>query len=568
MIADNGVLSSFLREMSLLLELDGASPYRVRAYRKAAQFAAAHHRPLAALSLTELSQLPHIGSKMAAHIAELAQRGSFFELTALRAKLPPELVLLAQAHNMGPRRARELYLKLGVTSPGQLKQAALEGRLKTLPAFGEKLETAVLGGGVAFDEPSPRLLWWDAMMIARELVKSLSPARVDFCEIAGSLRRGEETTGNINLVCAGAVDGSLTSFFTSLPQVQTVVSVEKSSASVQLKAGLRCDLRVAPPELFGAALLQFTGSAEHTKQLCQRACGAGFELSENGLCSNGRVLAARTEEEIYARLGLQFIPPELRAADGEIEAAAAGLIPRLVEDADIKGDFHNHTVASDGHNTLEEMASAAKTSGWHWVALGDHTRSLGVARGLSAEEILAGQKHLAEMQSGFSGLRLFRSAEVEILRDGSLDFTDEELARIDVVAVSVHSFHKMPAEQMTERILRAVKNPHVDILSHPTGRLIGRRPPYVFDEEKVFSAAAKANTALEINGQPERQDLCALSAKRAHAAGAFIALSTDAHSTAQLGFMSQAVKVARRAGLTRDDILNCLSADEIVKRFK
>jgi DNA polymerase (family 10) len=561
---DNGAIAALLRETALLLELDGSSARRIRAYAKAAQFVAAHHTALAGLSEREISGLPHIGHKMAAHIAELARRGSFLSLEELRAKLPPTLPALAAAFDMGPRRAREIHIKLGISSLEQLYSAAGTGLLRKLPDFGADIESAVLRGTRPFAPQACPLLWWDGMALAEEMMRSIGAQQM---EIAGTLRRGEETTGEISILCCDRESGSAISRFVLMPQVQNILLRTGNRASVELHSGHLCELRAARPEYFGAMLLNATGSDAHYAGLCERARHMGLLLDETGLYQDDTLLAAKTEHEIYARLGLQFVPPELREGGGEIALAASGKLPSLVEERDIRGDFHNHTVESDGHNTLEEMAVAARELGWQWVAIGDHTQSLGVARGLSASAIMDGKERLTQLQKRMDGLTLLRAAEVEILRDGALDFCDEDLAKIDIVAASVHSDQTLGMEEMTARILRAVKNTHVDLLSHPTGRLIGRRKAYAFREDAVFAAAASSNTALEINGQPERQDLSAQMAARARAAGASIALSTDAHSVKQLGFMSQAVKVARRAGLERKDILNCLDAGEIKKRF-
>ncbi|MDD2773721.1 MAG: DNA polymerase/3'-5' exonuclease PolX [Elusimicrobiales bacterium] len=569
-MATNAAIADRLRAMAALLELDGANPFRVRAYEKAAQFAEGYPEELSSLSREQLTALPHFGPSMAAHITEIAQKDTFGEYEALKKKLPPGLVELVRVQNLGPKRARLLHKNLGIDSVEKLKAAALAGKIRELKGFGEKLETSLLSGAQTAQNASTRMLWWEASLIARDIISKLEGARAGGLEPAGSLRRGRETVGDIDLLCSGAADGGIIERFTALPDVARIIGAGKTKASVLLNSGIQCDLRVIPESSRGAALLYFTGSKEHNVLLRELALSKGYSLNEYGLFrtqdkEHSKPVAGRAEEEIYAKLGLQYIPPELREGGGEIDAAAKNSLPDLLTESDVRGDFHSHTSESDGADSLEEMARAAAAAGWEWAAIGDHTKSLGVAHGLTADRALAGKAALGRLQPKFPHTRLLRSMEVDILKDGSLDFTDEELSQLDVAVASVHSAFRMPQSDMTQRIVKAVSNPNVDILAHPTGGLIGRRAGYTFDLEKVFAAAAANGAALEINGQPERQDLNPVSARRARDMGAKIALSTDAHSRTQYRYMKQAVIVARRAWLEKKDVLNCCSCKELEK---
>ena len=564
----NAEISALLSEMAVLLELAGENPFRVRAYQRAALAVGGSPRPLCDLPEKELREVPGVGANIAAHIREAAGCGAFADLRALRERFPAGLLELLRVPGLGPKRARFLHDTAGVRDLASLRAAAEGGKLAGLKGFGEKLIANILEG-LAFAAEKPRLLNWDARQLAAELTAALKALPgVAAVEAAGSLRRGREPVGDLDLLAAAADGGKVTEAFTRLSQVRRVLGVGETKATVLLAGGVQCDLRVVPAASFGAALQYFTGSKDHNVALRQWALRRGLTVNEYGVFrladkKQESPLAGRTEVEVYRALGLAYIPPELRESRGEIEAAAKGTLPRLVELKDVRGDFHNHSSHTDGRDSLEEMARAAKERGWEWVALGDHSRSLTVARGLDEKRLRASLRELDGLRRKVKGIELMRSMEVDILQDGAMDYPDEVLDEIDVVVGSVHSRFKQPPAEMTARLCRAASNRRVDIIGHLSGRLINKRPACAFDAEQVLRAAAAAGTAFEINGQPDRQDVTDITARRIRELGGPVVLATDAHSIAEFGFMEMAVTVARRAWLGPEEILNCLSAREV-----
>ncbi|MBI2069858.1 MAG: DNA polymerase/3'-5' exonuclease PolX, partial [Elusimicrobia bacterium] len=518
-----------------------------------------------------------IGSAMASHIREIADTGALKELERLKKEIPTGVLKLLEIPNMGPKRAKALWETLNIESLDDLKRAAKEGKLRALPGFGEKLEQNILKGIDFAQAAAKRLLLWDARQLMNELIQALKSSGA-FINIApaGSLRRGKETVGDLDILGTAKDPGQAIEFFTRLPYVERVLGAGETKTTVWLKSQIQCDLRVVHPDEWGAAMLYFTGSKEHNVTLRERVLKMGMTINEYGLFKlkkektkheAGRKVASKTEEEIFKALGLKWIPPELRENRGEIEAAEKGKLPKLVELKDIKGDFHNHTKLTDGSNTLEEMAEAAKKMGWEWAFIGDHSQSLMVANGLTPKELRRTIEETKELNRKSKGFRIWRSMEVDILKDGSMDYEDEELKEIGVVIAAVHSNFKMPEQEMTQRIIKAAQNPHVDIIAHLSGRLINQREPYAVNTEEVLEACKKTNTALELNGQPQRHDLNDAQAKRAKEMSIPLAVTTDAHATRQFAFMELAVIIARRAWLEKKDLLNCLSAKEIAERF-
>ncbi len=553
----------------MLLELESANPFRVRAYQRAAQTVGGLPEPVSGLSAEQLLEVPGIGKGIAAHLAEINDKGTFRDLIELRRKVPKGLLELLKVQGLGPKRARVLFDTLKIDSLEKLRAEAGKGRLRALKGFGEKLEASILKGLDFVEAAGRRMLAWEARALAAGLVEALAAvkgvARVD---LAGSLRRGRETVGDLDILACGRAGAAAVSAFTKLPQVERVLASGSTKASVLLRAGLPCDLRVVPAASFGAALQYFTGSKDHNVALRERASARGLTVNEYGVfrasdTGRKRPLAGKTEEEVYRKLGMDWIPPELRENRGELQAAAEKRLPRLVALADVKGDFHNHSTHTDGADTLEAMARAAAAMGWEWVALGDHSQSLGVANGLSVPRLRASFRELDGIRAKVRGIRLMRSMEVDILKDGSLDYPDDVLSEIDVVIGSVHSAFQLGEAEMTERILKAVRHPRLHIVGHLTGRLLNRRAGYAVDAEKVLAEAARTGTALELNGQPQRHDIDDVRARRARELGCPLAVTTDAHAAAHFGYMTSAVTIARRAWLTKDDLLNCLSAAEL-----
>lgn len=565
----NSQIAEIFELMAVFLELKGENPFRVRAYQRAVQVVEGHSRPVTELSREELLEISGIGKGIADHIAEIAKTGKLLELENLRKKFPPGLLDVLRVQGLGPKRAKLLFEKLRVDSLEKLKAAALSGKLKGLPGFGAKLEENVLKGLAFAAKARERMLWWEAKGVLEEILLKLRscPGLVDRVP-AGSFRRGKETVGDLDILCTAADGAAAIEFFTKLPQVERILGAGETKAGVRLRSGVQCDFRVVSPESLGAALQYFTGSKDHNVALRERALKMGYTINEYGLFKvsdkkHSRPVAGKTEEGIYGKLGLDYIPPELRENRGEIEAAEKGRLPRLVELKDVKGDFHNHTRYTDGRNSLEEMAKAAQDMGWEWAALGDHSRSLTVANGLSVEKLRKTIEELKALQPKLKGVRLLRSMEVDILKDGSLDYPDEVLGEIDVVVGSVHGSFSMSREEMTQRIGKAVRSPHLDIVGHLSGRLLGRREAYEVDEERLFQQALNSGTAFEINGQPQRQDLWDVHVRRAKDLGVPLAVTTDAHSADQFRYMEQAVLIARRGWAEKKDLLNCLSYKEL-----
>ncbi|HXS99932.1 MAG TPA: helix-hairpin-helix domain-containing protein, partial [Elusimicrobiota bacterium] len=516
----------------------------------------------------ELLELPDIGKSMAGHISACAGSGCFPELEGLRRRFPAGLREMMSIQGLGPKRARYLFENAGIASLDQLAKAIEAEKLQGLPGFGaklvENLRNGLAAAGGAARVPFP---------LARRQVEPIAALvrswpGVSQVRIAGSLRRGRETVGDVDLL-AEAEDGTaVTGRFAALGTVERVLASGPTKASVRLVGGLQIDLRVVPAASFGAALQYFTGSKEHNVALRQLALKKGLTLNEYGVFrlsdkKQKKPLAGRTEEEVYAALGLPYIEPELRENRGELEAARRGTLPRLVTLADVKGDVHNHSTHTDGHQSLEEMARGALARGWEWAALGDHSRSLHITNGMSVARLRASFKELDRIRKKVPGIRLMRSMEVDVLEDGRMDYPDGVLDEIDVVVGSVHSRFKQPGPEMTARIVRAAANPRVDVLGHLSGRLLNRRPGYAFDADAVLAAAGKAGTAVEINGQPDRQDVDDARARRAKELGSPLVLSTDAHSTAEFSHMETAVTIARRAWLEPKDCLNCLSYGDL-----
>lgn len=560
----NSSIAALLYEAAELLELSNENFFRVRAYQKAAQIVEGLTGPAAAMSEDELLAVRGIGKGIAAHIAAIKISGTFPELEEMRGKFPPGLLEILKVQGIGAKRARLLYEKLGVDSLDKLKSAARKGEIEGVAGLGAKVQANILAGVERAAGAPERMLYWEALTLAEGLIKELTALGFERVTCAGSLRRGKETVGDIDLLAVGRPDGSATEKFTRLAQAEKVLAVGPTKASVLLKSGIQCDFRIVPPGVYGAALNYFTGSKEHNVLLRELALKKGMSLSEYGLCrlrdtEHKSPVASKTEEEIYAALGLGYIPPELREGRDELALAAKNRLPQLLTLEDIKGDAHNHTDISDGIGSMEEMLEAARGMGFDWYFAGDHSRPLGIARGLDLEAYRESRKKLFALSRRFPGLKLGRSLEMEILKDGSLGFSDEEIKEVDFVAASVHSSMKLGREEMTARVLKAMANPCVDAVAHPSGRMIGSRGPIELDYARLFEAAGEYGTAFEINGQPARQDLTDVTARMAKEAGVRILLSTDAHAAPQLAYMRQAVIVARRAGLAKKDVLNALA---------
>lgn len=562
----NQALAALFSEMADLLELAGGNLFRVKAYRGAALTVAGLQKEAVSMPEEELLEVKGIGKGIASHIAEISSKGAFAELEAMRAKFPKGLLDLLGVEGIGAKRARLLFEKLGVDSLTRLREKAAAGEIRGLEGFGAKVEAKIVRALESGASSGPqRTLYWPALKAAGEIVSAVKQLGGKDPVFAGSLRRGLETVGDLDILCLGRMDGVLTGKFAGLPEVERTLAAGKTKATVLLKSGMQCDLRVVPPESYGAALAYFTGSKSHNVLLRELALKKGFTLSEYGLFrlsdkEKKRPVASRSEEDIYRALGLQFVPPELREGRGELALAAAGKLPELVTLGDIRGDLHNHTTLSDGADTMADMLAAARGLGWDWMFVGDHTRSLGVVHGLDYAAYARSRAELAKAVTKIPKFSAGRSLEMEISRKGELEYSDGDIKNVDLVIGAVHSALKSDVEK---RLIAAMGNPCADIIAHASGRLLGRREAAQLDYASVFAEAARRGTAFEINGQPERQDLTDVTARQASEAGVKLALTTDAHSAGQLEYIRQAVTVARRAGLTRKDVLNSMSFAEV-----
>jgi DNA polymerase (family 10) len=563
---DNLGVARILREIADLLEIKNDNPFKIRAYRNGADIVANHPHAVVSLDATGLREIPGIGKDLAARIREIADTGGAEFHRELVAEFPPSVLDLLHLQGVGPKTVATLYRELDVRTLDDLERAAADGRIRGLRGMGAKKEALILKALEERKRHAGRHLLSDAHDAAAALVAFLR-ARAPQAEITpvGSLRRGCDTCGDVDILASGA-GATLMDDFVGYRLVERVLGHGETKSSVLIVdsrggsqgGGLQADLRLVPRESQGAAMQYFTGSKAHNINLRDRAIGLGLKLNEYGLfttADNTRVAGA-DEEEIYRALGLDWVPPELREARGEIEAAAAHALPRLVDRADLRGDLHVHSTETDGKDDVPAMAEAAQEAGLEYIAITDHSKALAMANGLDETRALDHAARIRAADRVSSGVRLLAGIECDIRADGSLDLADDCLAALDLVVVSVHSAFNQDRQQMTDRLLRALENPHVDILGHPTGRLILRREPYPFDIEAVADAAAGHGVALEINCQVDRLDLNDIHAKLARDRGAPIVISSDAHSRRGFGVLRWGVLVARRAWLTSADVLN------------
>jgi DNA polymerase (family 10) len=562
---DNAAIARILREIADLLEIKNDNPFKIRAYRNGADIAGNHPHELSVLDETGLREIPGIGKDLAARISEIAQTGDAEFHRELIAEFPPTILDLLHLQGVGPKTVATLYRDLGIRTIDDLERAALDGRVRALKGMGAKKEALILK---ALDERkrfAGRHLLPDAHDTAAALVSYLRERAPDaVVEPVGSLRRGCDTCGDLDLLASGAPLSLMTDFVEYAP-VERVLGHGDTKSSVLLQGGFQADLRLVAADSRGAALQYFTGSKAHNIALRDRAIGRGLKLNEYGLfrTEDDVRIAGEDEESIYAALGLDWVPPELREMRGEIEAAQLRALPRLVEVADLHGDLHMHTTETDGKDDIRTMAKAAGEAGLSYIAITDHSQSLAMANGLDERRALEHAARIRAVDAEGGGVRLLAGIECDIKPDGSLDLADDCLAALDLVIVSVHSAFTQDRQQMTDRILRAIEHPHVDILGHPTGRRILRRPPYPVDIDAVVNAAARHGVAIEINCQVDRLDVNDVHAKLARDRGVPIVISTDAHSQHAFGRLRWGVTVARRAWLQPADVLNTRAFDDM-----
>ncbi len=565
----NAAIADALEELGDLYELDGAIVHRVVAYRSAAKAVRESSVSVAALARQgRASELPGIGKTLQEKILALVETGSIPAAERLRERFPPSLLELTALPGLGPKRARLLYDELQIDSLQALREAAAAQRLRTVKGLGAKFESAVLAAldsaasrGGPRARTAPRVLLPRALEIGEQLVAALleraGPGA--HVELAGSARRGADSVKDLDLVGVSDDPGALAACLGELEQIE---SAGAAGARGRTHSGIAVELRVARPHQLGNLLQHFTGSGAHNAALREQAVRRGLHVSEYGILddADGQTHTCATEQEVYERLGLAYIEPELREQRGELAAArTAGRgssLPRLLELDDIRGDMHAHTIASDGHNTIAEMAQAARERGYEYLAITDHSASHGFGNDVSPQQLERQIELVREADQRIEGIELLAGSEVNILPDGSLDYDDDLLARLDWVLASVHTSFAIGEQQMTERMIAAIEHPLVDAIGHPTGRKIERRPPYAVDLEAVFAAAARTRTLLEINGNPDRRDLSDVDARAAAAAGVQLVIDSDAHRVETLRNMRWGVVTARRAWLTRKQVAN------------
>ncbi len=555
----NAEIARVLERLAVMLELEGANVFRVRAYREAGRLVGASGESMAALAAEAgaLEALPGIGKDLAQKIRDLVATGSTELYRDLQKKFPLSVVELTELHGLGPKRVGTLFEVLGVRNRDDLEKAARAGKLRDLPGFGEKVEQNVLKALATASEWSGRVLLAAAWPIAEEIAARVRAVKgVTQVELAGSFRRRKETVGDLDVLVTGGHPDDVMEAFIRHPSVAEVLGRGETKSSVRLAAGLQADLRHVPEASFGAALLYFTGSKEHNIELRRIAIEKGMSLNEYGLTRGEKTVASRTEEDVYRALGAAWIPPELRESHGEIERARFGRLPDLLELADLRADLHMHSNRSDGRHTLDAMVEAAIARGHEYMAITEHSKALPMTNGFDEARVRQSVTEIAELRGRFPGMPILHGLEVDILADGALDLDDETLDLLDWVIVSIHSRFDQPPEVATGRALRALSNPRVHAFGHPTGRLIGSREPVAFDVERVATEAARRGVLMEINASPDRLDLNDANARVALAKGCGFVVDTDAHATTQLDQLRFGVFQARRAGLTKDDVWN------------
>lgn len=562
----NADIAKAFEETADLLELEEANAFRVRAYRNAARTLRSLENEAAAMiqHREDLAELPGIGKDLAGKIRDMVETGHFALLDELERKTPAVATELLKLPGLGPKRAKALYQDLGVHNLEQLHRALLDGRVDKLPGFGKVMEKRLLQALEAKPPGAERMRLAAAETYVVPLLAYLRRAPgIDQVAVAGSYRRCQETIGDIDLVATAAKHKPVIDWFTRYDEVGKIAAAGPTRATVMLKSGLQVDLRVVDAASYGAALHYFTGSKAHNIAIRAMGQKKGLKINEYGVFRGAKRIAGKTEDEVYRAVGLAYIEPELRENRGEIEAAAAGTLPKLVTLAELKGDLHTHTNATDGHNTLREMADAAAKRGLSYFANTEHSRHVTIAHGLTPERLRRQIDAIDQLNAAKPGVTILKSIEVDILEDGKLDLPDELLGRLDLVVAAIHSRFNLSREKQTERILRALERPSFSILAHPTGRLMNEREPYDIDMPRVMRAIKARGAFIELNAHPERLDLSDVHCRLAKSMGVLVSIATDAHRTQELGYLRFGVGQARRGWLEKSDVLNTRSLAEL-----
>ena len=578
---DNKQIARILRDTARLLEIDGAIIGRYRSYEKAAELIDSLPESVEQLvkEPEKLEELPGIGERMVEHLQEIVKTGDYSLRKKLLKKYPVTILDVLQLQSLGPKKVAFLWSNFKAATVADVERLAREQKLRDLPGFGEKSEQNILKAVEVFKKSTGRFLIHTAEAAALELAEHIKRAgkAVDSVTPAGSLRRGKETVGDLDLLVTLADESTsqkhvdaLAEHILKFPDIDQKLAHGENKVSFTLTNGLQVDVRLLEKENFGAALMYFTGSKEHNVALRGRANDMGLTLNEYALATlkGEKPVAGRTEEEIYAKLKLDYIPPELRENTGEIAAAEQHKLPHLVTLKDIKGDLQMHSTASDGKNSIEEMAEAARKLGHEYIAITDHSKAVTVANGLDEKRAAAHIKKIHSLSEKELGIRVLAGAEVDILKDGELDYSDETLAQLDVIVCSVRSYMNLDRAAMTDRLLAAIENPYTQIIAHPTGRLLLRRDPFDYDMEKVLDACAKHGVAMECNSYPDRLDLKDVYLRMCKERGVKVVISTDAHTTTNLSFVRYGVTMARRGWLEKKNVINTLPADELLAALR
>ncbi|MDO8588522.1 MAG: DNA polymerase/3'-5' exonuclease PolX [Armatimonadota bacterium] len=566
----NEQVAHLLNNIADLLELKNENQFKIRAYHEAARRIESLPEDIAAAAREDrLKEIHGVGESIAEKVQEYLQTGKSSYFDELAKSVAPGMAEIMGIPGVGAKKAQLFFRELGISTLDQLEDAAKSHRLCNLPGVHEKTEENVLLGIHRVRQASSRLLLGTALPAAEEVVGLLrSHEQILKVEVCGSIRRMKETIGDIDILASSNEPDAAIDAFAALPVVRLVLARGPTKASILTHSDLQMDLRVVPPESYGAALQYFTGSKDHNIQVRALAEHQGLKVNEYGVfrVKTKERVAGEDEEGVYRAIGLEWIPPELRERAGEIEAAASGRLPKLVELEDIKGDLHAHTKWSDGSDSLEDMAQAARERGYEYLVISDHSVSMGFIKGLTVERIEEQRRRIRLLNAKTSGFRILTGIEVNIRSDGTLDYDDEVVSRFDLVTASIHSGFAQSREKLTQRMIAAAENPHVDVIGHPTGRLIGKREPYDVDLEAVMKVAARTGVALEINSQPDRLDLRDSDARLAKRLGVTVAIDSDSHTTGQFAFMRYGVATARRGWIEKKDVLNALSLQELQKR--
>jgi len=571
MPVQNSDVSDIFNKVADLLEIEGANPFRVRAYRNAARTISSLPRSVSDMIESEenLTELPGIGEDLAGKIKEVVQTGSLAQLEALESSTPSELSRLMKVAGLGPKRVKAIYENLGVVDLKSLKEAAEKGKVRELEGFGKKTEQTILEELEDVEDREERIKLMEAEQRASPLVAYLRKTKgIKEITVAGSYRRRKETVGDLDILVTCKKGSNVMDRFAEYEDVKKVVSKGTTRSTIVLRSGLHVDLRVLRQVSYGAALHYFTGSKAHNIAVRKLGVKKKLKINEYGVFKGKKRTAGKTEKQVFEAVNLPYIEPELRENRGEVEAAQKGSLPQLVGLDDIRGDLHAHTKKTDGHASLKEMADAAKAHGYDYLAITDHSKKVTMARGLDAKRLAEQIKEIDRLNGKLKDIVILKGIEVDILEDGSLDLGDDILKELDLTVCSVHYHRKLSKKKMTERIIRAMDNPYFNIFAHPTGRLINERNPYEIDLERIMEAAKERGCYLEVNAHPDRLDLTDRHCKMAKDMGLKLAVSTDAHSVADLDFIRYGLDQARRGWLEADDIINTRSLRELRKRLK